>query len=145
MKRVPGLCLWLLAPGLALAADPQGPVATGAPTPPVLSAGLEPAPTVSDPEPPQSAAPMTTEEKIEAWRRSGERKAERQAAREPAPQDRRVHGEVSGWIGSDGVRGGSVVIGGPLGRNGSATVAVSKSQGPHFDEPSPIHPRFVEP
>jgi hypothetical protein len=134
--RVSAACLFvLLAAGAAQAGDQEAPVATGrgaAAVPaaaPVTAIGAEPAAIVDGPA-------MTTEEKIQAWRREGE-SAAATAEAPPLLRERRIHGEVSAWVGSHGVRGGSVVLSAPFGDSGAATIGASRSEGrvlaPVFD------------
>ena len=116
----------LLAAGGARASDQDAPVATGrgaAAVPmaaPVTAIGAEAAPVIDGP-------PMTTEQKIEAWRREGDAAATAEAP--PLLRERRIHGEVAGWIGSHGVRGGSVVLSAPLGDRVSGAFSASRSEG----------------
>lgn len=48
---------------------------------------------------------------------------------EMGPPDRKIHGEIEAGIGSDGYRSLSGVVTGPLGKNGTLTIAASTSRG----------------
>jgi len=48
----------------------------------------------------------------------------------PPERDRRIHGEVSAWIGTNGVRGFSAATVIPIGKTSTLALAASRGQGP---------------